>query len=572
MGFALLAVAVAALAWLGVRGWMAYGELNAAKALTSELKASAAAMDADAAGSAADEMALHAARAAELTSDPVWRAAEYVPWLGPNFAAVRVVAQELDSVLSEAVVPLLSAARSISATAAAGGRIDLAPIVAQQEPITQASAALEQAAEHLEDVEAARLLPPVRDGFSEVNETVAQFVPIVSAVEDAARILPPILGSDGRRTILIMLQNNAELRTGGGITGSFVELAAEDGALTLVSQADSSEFKSSPTELLPVPASTTRLYGDRVGRFVQNASMSAEFPLTAQLVSTWWERHSGVRPDVLLSVDPMVLEAILDVTGPVSTGQGELSAGELQQKLLVDPYLALDQADQNVHFREVATSVFARLTQGEVDVTTLAAALAQPAEEGRIALWSAVSQEQEIIASTLLAGPSARQRLAGPDAFAIYLNDATGGKMDSFLDVTITSGSEECRPDGHRDVVVAVTLASDAPADAAGFPASMTGGGHFGTAVGDIATNVSVSAPLGSFFGGVAIGGELVPAVEVEDAGFPVTAVRVDLSPGETVTVEFRFVAADPGEVSPVILHTPLLSKPDVTSAAVTCR
>ena len=37
-----------------------------------------------------------------------------------------------------------------------------------------------------------------------------------------------------------------------------------------------------------------------------------------------------------------------------------------------------------------------------------------------------------MLAGTTLAGPSSRHELAGDNAFAVYFNDITGGKLDTY--------------------------------------------------------------------------------------------------------------------------------------------
>lgn len=569
---AVLATLLAAVAWVCVRGLMAKTELEAAQGLAGSLQSSAAEVDFPDAEELSD-LALHARRAAELTADPVWRAAEAVPFAGPNLAAARVVSTELDNIVSGAVVPLMSAADTLAKGARTpDGAIDVDALSEMREPVSQAGAVLEESAQRLDDVEAAAVVEPIRDGLTRLKDVVGGLRPAVAALDDVTTLLPPVLGADGPRTILVALQNNAELRTGGGITGSFVELSAEGGRLALTAQADSSNFTSLEDGIAPLPESMAALYGDRVGRFVQNASMPADFVLTAGLVSEWWRTLTGRAPDVVISVDPLVLQALLRVTGPIHAAGQEFTSEDLLSRLLVDPYLSLDAEAQSTLFRDVAAAVFSRLTSAEVDLLALATGLVEPVEQGRVSMWSAHGEEQAVITRTVLAGPAARQAQAGDDAFAVYLNDATGGKMDSLLDVGIRWGVAECRADGHRDVVVSVTLTSRAPADAGSdLPPSMTGGGRYGARAGDIATNVSVSAPAGSFFGGVSVSGRAVASEHAHDAGFPVAAARLDLEPGQSATVDFRFVAADARDVAPVILHTPMLQMPEIAEAPISC-
>ncbi|WP_127818504.1 DUF4012 domain-containing protein [Microbacterium sp. CPCC 204701] len=569
---AVLAALVIAGVWVCVRGLMAKAELEDAQSLVGSLQQATAERalpgEAD-----LNVLALHTGRAAELTGDPIWRAAEILPFVGPNLEAVRVVSAEMDHIVSDAVAPLLSAAQDLTGGfRAADGAIDVEALERLQGPASQARDVLDAAARRLEGVDADAVVEPVGEGLARLGEVVALLRPAVTTLDDATALVPPVLGADSPRTILVALQNNAELRTGGGITGSFVELTAEAGRLTMTAQADSSHFASRDDDILAVPESVTALYGDRVGRFVQNAAMAADFELTAGLVSEWWRTLTGRTPDVVVSVDPLVLQAILRVTGPIQAAGQEFTPDELVPRLLIDPYMYLRAEVQSELFHEVAAAAFSRLTSADVDLVALMTALAEPVEQGRVSMWSAHEAEQNVLERTILAGPAARQARAGDDAFAVYLNDATGGKMDTFLEVAIGWGVADCRADDHRDIVVSVTLANRAPADAASvFPPSMTGGGWYGVRPGDIATNVAVSAPAGSFLAGVSVGNSASGSAEAQDAGFPVAAARVDLAPGESTTVDFRFVSADPGDLTPVILHTPMLQSPDIAQMPAAC-
>lgn len=564
---------LAGVAWVGVRGWLAQGELERARELSGQLEDAAASGNLPASIELAAAVEAHASSAEALTSDPVWRTAELVPGLGANLSAARVVSSGLSYVLTDAAIPMLEAADSlVTGIRRDDGGIDTALLAGEQGRMSAAREALVEVAQELDHVDPGALLAPVRSGLESLDEVVARLLPMATAFDDATRLLPSTLGEDGKRTILVMLQNNAELRTGGGISGSFIELTADRGRLELVSQADSGRFPEAASPVLDVPASTVALHGAQVGRFVQNATMPADFDLTARLVSRWWSTIADSRPDTILSVDPLVLRAVLEVTGPIKTSQGALSSDDIVDRLMVEPYMSLGPDAQTKLFKETAAKVFAELIEFDLDPVRLAAAVSGPIAEGRLSVWSAHESEQAILADTLLGGPAARQRAAGADAFAVYLNDATGGKMDSLLDVSITVGTADCRPDDRRDVLVALTLKSLAARDAAtALPPSMTGGGHYGTRPGDIATNVSVSAPAGSYFGGVRSDGELLPSVNVEDAGLPVSAARVVLSPGESETIEFRFTAAEAGDISPVLMHTPMLREPAVDSAPATC-
>ena len=72
-------VAVAAVAWIGVRGLQAKTELEAAQGKIGELKSQALSMDITGATKTLDAIKGHTKNATSLTDDPVWRAGELIP-------------------------------------------------------------------------------------------------------------------------------------------------------------------------------------------------------------------------------------------------------------------------------------------------------------------------------------------------------------------------------------------------------------------------------------------------------------------------------------------------------------
>jgi hypothetical protein len=292
---------------------------------------------------------------------------------------------------------------------------------------------------------------------------------------------------------------------------------------------------------------------------VQNATMTADFALSARLASDWWVGAYGTSPDAVVAVDPLVLAALLRAQGPVTLPDGSaLGADDIVQRLLVDPYLTLDPDAQTAYLREVTGSVFAAVT-ADVSPRVWVAALAPAVADGRVSVWSARSDVQAAIEGSAVAGMAERVSATGAAGFGVYLNDATGGKMGTQLGVAIESGFVACPGTDGTTAVVRVTLSNDAPAEASQWPVSMTGGGLFGTAVGDIGTLITVSAPPGASFGGVTgADGPLLSANAI-DGDRPSSAVRVNVSPGETESVDIRFVLAERPADAPTIVHTPLV-------------
>ncbi|UOE44315.1 hypothetical protein [Agromyces larvae] len=102
----LLAVVIALAAWVGIRAFLAKGELEAAVPLVDTTRQHIIDGDTQAAEASARVLAGHASEAAALTGDPVWRVAELLPWAGVNLEGMQVIAASVDRVASGAVTPL----------------------------------------------------------------------------------------------------------------------------------------------------------------------------------------------------------------------------------------------------------------------------------------------------------------------------------------------------------------------------------------------------------------------------------------------------------------------------------
>src|SRR5215218_9976934 len=307
-----LAIAlIAVTAWVGVRGMLAKDELEAAVPLARTAQDQVVAGDAEGAMRTTEQLVRHAASAASLTSDPVWRAAEVVPWIGPNLEAMRAIASSVDVVARKAVQPLAAATAGLdlAAFSPSGGHIDLEPIVALQQPVHEASAALSIAMSMMtqESVASATLIGPLSDARDELSALLADADGTIAALDRAVRLVPAMLGADGPRNVLLLFQNNAELRSTGGIPGALALLRTENGGFTMVRQADSSDFPKYEPPVIDLPVETRALYGDNTASYIQDVTFTPRFPLSASIAREMWKRQFGDEVNSVIAVDPVVL-------------------------------------------------------------------------------------------------------------------------------------------------------------------------------------------------------------------------------------------------------------------------
>lgn len=573
---ALVLLLLACIAWVAIRALMAKSDLESSVGLASTIQKQIGDGDAKGATATSDALAKRVHSARDLTSDPIWRAAEIVPLAGPNLTAVRQVSSVLSDVTDRAIGPLAQLAGTIRVSdfKPVDGAVDVRPLVRAQPVVATAAAALTDGLADARKIDTS-------DAVSQVDDAVARLIGVlqkasgaVDTADRVVRLLPAMLGAGGARNYLVLFQNNAELRATGGIPGALALLHVENGRLSLAAQASSHDFPHYKQPVLDLPVTTRGLYGGITGEYIQDVTLTPQFALSARLAREMWKRHYGIEVDGVISIDPVALSYLLKATGPIALPTGDQLSSDNAVKLLLSEVYAryTVPAQQDVFFATAASAVFSRVAHGDFDPRAMISALATAADERRVLLWSAHDQEQAILATTTLAGglPVSTESTR---AFGVYLNDATGAKMDYYLDVKVGLGQATCRKDGRPTYAVDVTLTNTAPADAGATLAGyVTGNGAFGVIPGQVRTNVLVYAPKKALYLGASKDGAALALHSATDEGYPVGQFQVQLAPGHSSTVRLEFLGAKPFSGTIVAETTPVINGHKTQEVALSCE
>lgn len=573
---ALLVLAVIGAGWIGVRGALAYGHLRDAQHAASG--AAEVLKDPTTAAALVSEVSADTKAARELTSDPIWQAAESLPWIGPQLNAVSTVAAAIDDVASESLTPLAEVAASFSLDSLrpVDGRFDLAAFSSIEEAATTGADGLSDAAASVSRIDESLLLAPVRDAVTEVHDLLDSTAVTADALARATALLPAMLGADGPRNYLVVFQNNAEWRSLGGIVGAMTMIHTEDGSLQLAAQGSSSDFSRYDDPVLDLGSDLTAIFGTHPARWIQNVTQMPDFAVGAPLAREMWLRETGVAVDGVVSMDPVALSYLLEATGPIDLPTGDqLSADNAVSLLLNEVYLRYERpADQDAFFALAAAAVFEKLASGAADPAALVAALGRAGDERRLLLWSAIPEDQEVLEGTTLVGPlpidDENQR-----GFGVYLNDSTGSKMDYYVTPATTLTWNSCTPAAADtvtgEVTLTLSLTNNAPADAAtSLPDYITGGGAFGVDPGFAKTLTYVYLPAGA---------ELTDATVSDGGGFgggfhqgrQVLSFSTLLAPGQNATASITVRFAEPGAANAVTWLTPTTNPALPTAFGASC-
>jgi hypothetical protein len=526
----------------------------------------------------AQQLAAHVDAARENVNDPVWRLASILPAFGKNFSITTRITEILSDVTHGAVIPLAAVAdvADPSSSKPSNGAVDVTALVNARPAVVQADDVLQSAYMELGSIDPGLgTLPQVQDGLNRLKTALVQARNQVAVADDVTRIVPGILGESVPRTFLVLFQNNAELRSTGGIPGAAAEIHVDHGHITLARQSAAKDIRKFPEPVLPLADQTKGLYGEITGQYFQDVNLVPQFPLTARLAAEMWKQQFGTQVDGVVSLDPVALGYLLQATGPVKLPTGEtLDSNNAVRLLLSDAYARYEGlvVQKDDFFSAAAASVFSKISAGGFQPKQMLDALNRAGKERRLLVWSSDQKEQEVIEAADLSGA-----LPSPPSthgtFGVYLNDATGSKMDYYLRERYGTGGVVCRADGRPTWEIEVTLTNAAPADAGkSLPEYVTGGGAFGVPPGSVKTQVNVYAPPSGIFAKAWLDGAPLDVHRDMDAGHPVAQTQTLLAPGQSATLRFQFLGAPGAEAKPDLVSTPTVNNFQTSDLSLTCQ
>lgn len=554
-------IPVAALIATGAAfAWDGYQLLQSKDALTQHAAAAQdalAARDPNALTREVAELEKAATTFAGATDGPHWWLAARTPWVRDQATPLAQAGAAVEAIATDALAPLADMG-SLDALAVPGftdGRIDPLTLEPYRDALAQAAATLETQQSALASQDLTTTLPQIQEPFLELRTQLNAVARMVQGGHVAAELLPAMLGGDGPRTYLVMVQNNAEPRATGGIPGAIIELTVNDGRMTMGTYAPASALVSQDG-VGGLTEDELRIFTRRMEVYPQDVNFTPEFPRSAELITRFWDAEYGQQVDGVISIDPVALGWMLEGAPGTAVGPFEITGENLAQVMLRDSYLEFPEpAEQDAFFARASAELFGRIVSGEA---TALAGVERAIEAGRFMLWSAQGEEQALLASTPIAGGF----LERADAVGVFVNDGSGSKIGWYIDSETTVTDHFCSDGSLGAQTIEVTYTHTFDGDVAGLPEYVSGGDVYVPA-GEFHANVLVYPAVGMGVANLTRDGQ--PGFfnpEVHD-GRTVASTRIVLEPGQSTTLVFGIVATAPSLLAPAVVETPG-SKPNV--------
>jgi hypothetical protein len=122
-----------------------------------------------------------------------------------------------------------------------------------------------------------------------------------------------VLMTDKR--FLIILQNNNELRSSGGFIGTIAQGNFSSGSIKKLDIRSVYDLDGQLTEQIKVPSPLTSV-NNRL--YLRDSNWLADFPDTAEVLSSMYEKEGGETPDLIMAINPELFIELLKLTGPIT--------------------------------------------------------------------------------------------------------------------------------------------------------------------------------------------------------------------------------------------------------------
>ena len=541
---------VLGIGWAAWQTWQVNQDLSRAVDHANAFQAAVEAGDRAAVERELNALQESSSSAADRTSGLTWSVLTNVPVFGDDARGVRAASEAVADLSVDGLEPLVGIQEDLKAILPKNGEVPVDAIRDLQDPVAQARLALDAAAAELAEEDPSGFVSPLAVKYRDLQDKITRAAEAMDTADRAVTILPDVLGGGRPQRFLVVFQNNAEIRTTGGLPGAVVEIEANDGRLEIVRQSAASALGRTPDPVLPLTSGEFYLYGTVFGEFFLDANFTPNFPRAADLMRAHWEGAFDTSVDGVVTLDVVSLGYLLEATGPISAGDRELTSANVVDELLHQVYLDYpDPAAQDVYFQDVAATAFDTFTSGVGDPAALIRQLAKGTNEHRILFHSFENPVQREITGTKIAGEY--DGLGGSDAepaIAVGLNDFTAAKMSYFLRYNVDVDATSCGAVG-QTYAASARFESLAPRDAGEtLPEYVTGFERLGAApAGHQRVFVRIYAPPGGRVSDVTLQDEPLEVTSYDLDGSDVAQVSFEIAPQEAVEVEWQ-MRSGPGQ------------------------
>ncbi len=289
------------------------------------------------------------------------------------------------------------------------------------------------------------------------RKELAGLLPSLATLPDRVGLLSNLLGQQRLMRYLLVFENNAELRPGGGFAGSIALVDVDRGRLTHIEvpQGGSYDLQGSQKLELAAPEPLKRFHARWE---FQDTNWFSDWPTSARTMMTFYEKGGGPSVDGVIALTTTSLEELLAVTGPIALPRQHVTLSKENAFTVLESAIQQQNATGSVRpkavLRPAMEALLARVfAMGPNELARLLPGLERLVRGRHLMVYLADPAQQHAAVTAGLAGEIRDN--PGGDYLSVVSANIGGGKSDRVIEDTV-SLETTVEADGHVEGLVRV--------------------------------------------------------------------------------------------------------------------
>lgn len=363
----------------------------------------------------------------------------FVPWFSMFVSGKHVVVA--GEHLAAAGAPVARIAESVSLSKDAyknGDKVSFLDFLKRiKEPLQKATEELSAAEHELQMVN----IGDIPEGKQETFLTVRRGLPILLGFlknfDKNETLFEELLGGNGPRRYLFLLQNNHEMRATGGFIGSYALLDVNNGVVRRFFVDGIFNPDGQLRENIVPPKPIQKI---SAGWSLHDSNWFPDFPMSAEKAIFFYEKTGGPTVDGVIALTPTVMQKLLAVTGPIALPEYGLTVDAENFIPIIQEQVEVKYDKEENKPKKILADLSVALlekvfaVQDKEMLYRLAQALTEGLNEKHILLYMRHKETQALLDEV---GWSGRVLETGKDYVSVVHSNINGYKTDGVIKETI---------------------------------------------------------------------------------------------------------------------------------------
>lgn len=208
-------------------------------------------------------------------------------------------------------------------------------------------------------------------------------------------LLPVVLGSGKAGNIFLIIQNDNEIRSTGGVIEFIYQLNIENGKIIFEKIYQPQEIDNLSDFSIISPPLVEKVTGEEKWK-LRDMNYNPDFPQTATNISWYLEKKLKIKPDILVSINTSVFEDVLAKKTTLSENLTSLSSEEYTSKL--------HEGSAGLATLEIAKNITKKVFNQQASLLDLGEIATKVIFDGSANFWSSDVAIEDIIKNQPFSG------------------------------------------------------------------------------------------------------------------------------------------------------------------------